>query len=342
MKALYLDHLTKYGLTERPMPTIRSNEVLIKVEYAAICHTDVIIRGGFAPHGIESFIPGHEFVGTVVACGAEAEHIPIGSRGVVQQIVTCHNCGPCILGHEHACEHFYELGVGGDGGFAEYCAVPSSNFHILPDDIDLLDAVLTEPLSNAVSAVYRAKPLQTDRVVVVGCGAIGILCAQVAALFSPKKLVLVGTRDERLEIGRQACPGVELVNIRSEGAEEQLKTQLLEGKGADVVIECSGTKSGVEMAMDLMADYGRVCFEGTLDRSNPVPFTTYSLKVNGTFYGISGWTQQDFFRAFSLIIDKKIITRPLVTHIFPLEKWEEAFEMATIRKSESMRVLLKP
>lgn len=342
MKAIYLEGDHGYGLYERPLPAIKADEVLVKVRYTAICHTDIIIMGGVRPFGPEPFIPGHEFCGEVAEVGGSVKNLKIGDRGVVRQIVVCGYCRPCLTGKTHKCEHYDELGVKSDGGFAEYCAVPASNFHKLPEGVSMEDAVLCEPLANAVSAVRRADIRQAETAVVIGPGAIGLMCLQVARLYSPGRLILVGTRDERLAIGWQICPDAECVNIREGGQAEYLKNVLLKGRGAHSIVECSGTKGGMALAFDLMADYGSVCFEGSVPREDTIPFAPHMLRENGTIHGICGWEPQDFQRALDLIAGRMVAVKPLITHKFPLSQWREAFELATTRKGESLRILLEP
>jgi 2-desacetyl-2-hydroxyethyl bacteriochlorophyllide A dehydrogenase len=342
LKAIYLEGDHGYGLYDRPMPVINPNQVLVKVKYAAICHTDIIIKDGVRPFGPSPFIPGHEFCGEIVETGGEVWGLKIGDKGVVRQIVVCGHCRPCLTGKTHQCEQYDELGVKSDGGFAEYCAVPAGNFHKLPDGISLEDVVLCEPLANAVSAVRRADIRPNEAAVVIGPGAIGLMCLQVAGLLSPSRLILVGTRDERLAVGKQVCPQAECVNIRKENQLRYLNDVLLEGHGAHSVIECSGTRDGMELAFSLLGHYGTICFEGSVPHDATIPFTPNLLRENGNAHGICGWEPQDFQAALDLIVLRKVATLPLITHRFPLTEWPEAFELATNRKNESIRILLEP
>jgi threonine dehydrogenase-like Zn-dependent dehydrogenase len=343
MKALYKQGRKFFGLTERPRPTPAPDEILLKVDSAAICHTDILIRGGAAPHGVDTFVPGHEFSGVVVERGTDIDYLSVGDRGVVQQIVGCNRCPACRLGRVTRCENFDELGVKSDGGFAEYCAVPARNFHRLPDAVSLEAGALTEPLANAISAVGRAHLEAGEKVVVVGPGAIGLLCLQVAQLSSPSLLVLVGRREDvRMATGRQVCPTARTVNVADPAQAASLRDEILGATGADVVIECSGSIGGFTLGLQSLGPGGRLCCEGSVGKDETIPFSPYLLQQNRSIAGISGWEPRDFQKAVSLISSRAIATGPLVTHRFPLDEWEQAFELATARKSESIRVLLKP
>lgn len=343
MKALYKNGRDRFGLTERPQPQPRPDEVLIKVDSAAICHTDILIRDGAAPHGVDTFIPGHEFSGVIVQCGSEIDYLHVGGRGVVQQIVGCNHCPACRLGRVNLCENFDELGVKSDGGFAEYCAVPARNFHRLPDQVSLEEGALAEPLANAISAVARARIEPTEKVVIIGPGAIGLLCLLVARLSSPSLLVLVGRREDvRMSTGRRVCPDVSTVNIADPGQKKALREEILGGSGADVVIECSGTKEGFSLALEILAPGGKLCCEGSVGRDETIAFSPFLLQKNRSVFGISGWEPRDFQRAVTMISSRAVRVAPLITHTFPLVEWEQAFAIATTGKSKSIRVLLKP
>jgi 2-desacetyl-2-hydroxyethyl bacteriochlorophyllide A dehydrogenase len=342
MKALYMASSREFGLVERPRPQPKPDEALVRVARVAICHTDVIIRSGKAGHVNYPVIPGHEFSGVVEECGAQVKYIHPGDRVAVHTILACGECLPCRMGDVAGCERYDELGSKRDGGFAEYCTVPARHLFKLPDHVSLEQAALVEPLANAVAMVRQADVKLGERVVVMGPGPIGLLALQVARLAYPSVLVLVGTRDERLAFGK-GFGATHTINVLESGAKDALK-QVLKGKGADVVMECAGACSALELAMEIVGWRGRIAVEGAFDTQETVPISPYNLLMNRSaqLLGICGWVTPDFVRALDLIASGLVDVKSLVTHVFPLEQWEVAFDMITRHKSQAIKVQLAP
>jgi L-iditol 2-dehydrogenase len=325
------------------MPEIRDDEALVRVARAAICHTDVIIKRGCATHVRYPFIPGHEFSGIVEACGAHVHTVQPGDRVAVHTIMGCGQCPPCRMGDTMACHHYSELGSRRDGGFAEYCAVPGRFLLKLPEHLSLEEGAMAEPLANAVAAVERAHIQPGERVVIIGPGAIGLLATAVACIANPSVVALVGTRDHRLALGKQHFGATHTVNIHQEGALTALKDDILGGKGADAIVECAGTISAVELALDLVGWHGRIVIEGSVDADERLSLSPKLLqKHQATLTGIGGWRTSDFQVAFDLLARGLVDAAPLITHRFALEQWEDAFDLATQRHSDALRVAFTP
>jgi 2-desacetyl-2-hydroxyethyl bacteriochlorophyllide A dehydrogenase len=340
MRALYTPAPGVYHLAERPRPEPTTTEAVVKVARSAVCHTDVIIRSGRAGHVNYPVIPGHEFSGVVDEVGPAVEHLKPGDRVAVRTILSCGVCPTCRRGDTNGCERYDELGSKRDGGFAEYCAVPAQHLFPLPDHITLEEAALVEPLANAVCAVRQARVDVGDRVVIIGPGPIGLLALQVARLCHPSELVLVGTRDTRLELGRR-LGATHAVNTTHPNGLEAVR-DLLGPRGANVVLECAGTTSAFRLATELVAWHGRVAVEGVYDPDDVVQVSPWKLLLMRTasILGIAGWTFADFSRALELLSMGLVDVRSLITHIVPLESWEQAFELVTRRKDEAVKVEL--
>ena len=340
MKALYAAAPGQYGLVDKPKPMPGPAEALVKVSRAALCHTDVAIRDGRVTHVRYPLIPGHEFAGVVEACGSEVHYLGPGDRVAVHTILSCGRCTSCRKGDESGCENYDELGSKRDGGFAEYCVVPARHLYRLPDHVGLDEAALLEPLACAVSAVHQSEIKPGERVVIIGPGPIGLLTLQVARLAHPSVTVLVGTRRGagRLALGKRlGCTDV--LDAQKEGALDTLK-DILGGKGADVVIECSGSHDAMETAMQVIGWRGRIALEGTPEMDDMVKFSPFHLlhSKSVVLRGITGWITRDFVQAMELLSSGLVDVKPLTTHVFPLEEWEAAFEMITNRKGEAIKV----
>jgi threonine dehydrogenase-like Zn-dependent dehydrogenase len=337
MKALYTAGPGYYGLVDRPVPNPAADECLVQVCQASICHTDVIIRDGAAGHVRYPFVPGHEFAGIITQCGAAVRWLARGDRVAVHTVMACGQCPRCRRGDTNGCEHHEELGSSRDGGFAEYCAVPARHLFRLPDHVTLAEGAMVEPLANAVSAVRQLSLQRGERAVVIGPGPIGLLALQVAQLRHPSLLVLVGTRDERLTFG-DIFGATHVVNIRSDGGRQHLAS-ILDGAGADVVIECAGTRSALELALEIVGWRGRIGLEGVLGVDELVPISPYQLLSNSaSLVGINGWVTADFAEALELMSAGLVETGKLVSRTFALEQWETAFDMVTLHKDEVLKV----
>lgn len=301
-----------------------------------------MMRAGRAGHVRYPFVPGHEFSGTAVRCGASVTKVREGQRGVVQQILNCGFCKPCRAGDPLClCENFTEMGCIKDGGMAEYCAVPETHFLPIPDAMGFDEAACVEPLANALSAVRSARIRMNDAVVVIGPGAIGILACRAAKLAGAGRVILVGTRDARLALARRQAFSVdEAVNIREEGAEDRLLHRLLGGRGADAVIDAAGSLSALQLGFRCMAPGARFILEGTPAPEDAVPFNMFSLPNEGSVKRVAGWSASDFLNAKVLIETGRVDVAPLITHRYPLARWEEGFDKAANDKDSALKVLL--
>lgn len=341
MRALYTSAPGDFRLVDRPRPEPRGEKALIRVTRASICHTDIVIRAGKAGHVRYPVIAGHEFCGVVVETGAAAAHIAPGDRVAVRSILSCGSCLPCRAGRTNWCEHYDELGSITDGGFAEYCAVPARHLVKMPDAVSDASGAMIEPLANAVAAVTQAQIAEGDKVVVIGPGPIGCLVAQVARLRCPSVLVMVGTRGSRLALGVRAG-ATHTVNATEPDSSQRLD-EILGGKGADAIIECAGTRSALELAMEHIGVLGRVAVEGLHERDEKVSLSPYRflLLKSARLVGVTGWNEEDFRVAMDLLARGRVDAESLVTHLFPLDRWEDAFEMAAFRKDQSLKVQLE-
>ena len=339
MKALFLRSRGDLSMDERPIPSPRGGEVLMKVLRCGVCHTDINNRSGLVPRNSYGFVIGHEFSGEIIAVGDGVSDTKVGDVGISHQIIGCGICRRCVRGEQLQCEHYRELGNGLDGGFAEYCVMPERAFFKLPSNVTLEQGTMVEPLANAVCALRRAGVNPGDRVVIIGPGPIGIMMVRIAVLMQASMVVLVGTRDSRLEIGR-LFGATHTLNIRSEGAEDFLLNDILGGKGADVIVDASGSIAGLNTAFKCAARGSRICLEGSIDPKENITINPHSFPSNASFIRVSGWRTVDFRDALSYISDRFIDVDPLITHTLPFVEWEKGFDLATNNKDDAIKVVL--
>jgi 2-desacetyl-2-hydroxyethyl bacteriochlorophyllide A dehydrogenase len=342
MKALLLKAPGEAILTEVERPAIGPEDVLIRSRAVGICGSDVELYRGTRPEGFYRYplVPGHEWAGEIVAVGERVRRLSPGDKVVSEGFLFCGTCRNCRMGLTNLCEAGYdEIGFTQPGGLAEYVAVPARQVHTLPGACSLEEAALLEPTAVVVHAFLRAQPQAGGTVVVVGDGNIGLLAVQVARLFSPAIIVVVGSRNERLEMARH-LGATHTFNIK-EGNPEPLIRSLAGGRGADLVFEGGTRPEGVETAIRLARRGGTVVLEGIAGSGARLSlesdiFVLKHLTVLGVFGASSAaWTYAiQVFRAGLLKL------APLITHRFALTDYQAALHTIVGRQSNTLKVLL--
>ncbi|PWM43222.1 MAG: sorbitol dehydrogenase [Clostridiales bacterium] len=326
-------------LINKPEPSVKKNEVKIKVEAVGICGTDVKIKHG-TTWSNPPVVLGHELSGVVSEVGEDVKSVKVGDRVVTETgNVVCGHCYYCRTGNFLMCKDRLSIGYGVDGGMAQYCVVREDIIHILPDEIDFDAGSLCEPAAVSVHAVYDAVSLiPTDTVVVIGAGAIGLLVAQLAKNFGATVIVTGLSQDEeRLVIAKDL--GVDYVVNTQKDSVEELVNNLTDGRGADVVYECSGSAPGVHTGMSLLKKMGALVQIGLTKPTMEIEYsmlTAKQIKLVGTF----GHKWQSWDTALKLMNQGKINADALISHRFAIDDWEEAFGVA--ERGEGLKVVIFP
>ena len=336
MKALWLKAPNEISLSDIPEPEILPDEVLLKVRAAAICHTDIYTLRGQNPTVIYPIVPGHEFSGVVEKCGSSVKFLKPDDRVSVQTILWCGQCRNCYQGLTSLCKNYCELGSQRNGGFEEKLAVPARYLIRIPDHMKFEEAALAEPAANALSAVLHTDIQLGDNVAVIGPGPIGLLALQFAKLKLPGKLILIGTREERLNVGRK-LGATDTINIRRQDPLIAIG-DILDGTGVDVVLQCAGTLKATELALQIAGENCRIAIEGTtatLEKMEVAP--NYLIEKALTIVGVCGWSADEFAKALEIMELGLIDVKSLITHRFSLEEYKLAFEFADRHKSEVIK-----
>lgn len=210
-------------LVDVPEPEIGPGDVLIKVLRTGICGTDLHIRAwdGWARRTIRTpLVAGHEFVGEVVDTGRAVTEVQVGDRVSGEGHLVCGKCRNCLAGRRHLCRATVGLGVGRDGAFAEYVALPATNVwvHRVPVDLDV--AAVFDPFGNAVHTALSF-PLVGEDVLITGAGPIGLMAAAVARHAGARNVVITDVSEERLELARKMGVSLALDVSRAEIADGQ-------------------------------------------------------------------------------------------------------------------------
>lgn len=339
MKALVAYSATDYRFeTDYPTPDCGPNDIIIKTEGCGICAGDIkCMQGAERFWGREGqpswvkppFIPGHEFLGTIVQMGANVEGYELGERVIAEQIVPCEKCRFCKTGKYWMCQPHATFGFQkeNNGGMAEYVRFPSNAvIHKVPKNLTLEQALLIEPYACSKHCVDRAQITNEDVVVISGAGTLGLGMITYARMKNPAKLIVLDLIDKRLEKAREF--GADLVyNPRTEDVIAKIM-DLTEGYGCDVYIETTGHPSSVEQGLNMIRKLGRFVEFSVFDEPATID---WSIIGDAKELDVLGAHLSPYCYPFVIEhIDKGTLkTEGVVTRFFKLEDWQEAFEYAT-------------
>jgi threonine dehydrogenase-like Zn-dependent dehydrogenase len=302
MRAIVLDGDVRFR-TSHPSPNPADGEVLVRVTRAGVCETDLqLIKGYMGFRGVL----GHEFVGV-------AESGPYAGRRVVGEInCSCGACETCRRGLPSHCPNRTVLGIlNHDGAFADLIAVPQRNLHLVSDAIPDDVAVFTEPVAAAFQIPVQVQVGRRDRVIVLGDGRLGNVCAQ----------VLAGLSDRVLVVGKH--PG-KLSLLAARGIATALLSDDLPPRTADVVVDCTGSESGLPSALTLVRPRGTIVLKTTVAGAQTMawaPFVIDEVTLVGSRCG-------PFDRALAALLDGSVDVRSLVSDRFPLSEGVRALDRA--------------
>jgi threonine 3-dehydrogenase len=324
-------------LRDVPMPTIGINDVLVRVRKTGICGTDLHIES-WDPWAAKAITPplvvGHEFVGEIVEVGSNVADFRPGDLVSGEGHVVCGRCRHCLAGRRHLCAHTIGLGVGRDGAFAEFVALPMTNiWHHWPG-IDEEVAAIFDPFGNAVHTAL-AFPVLAEDVLVSGAGPIGLMATAVARHAGARHVVVSEPNAFRRELAIRM--GATMAIDPHEVALTDVFGQLDMVEGFDVVMEMSGNATAVRAAIGAMAHGGGLAMLG-------LPTEEISLDINEivfkmlTVRGIYGREMYETWYKMTVMLQSGLDITPAITHRFGYRDFVAAF--AAARSGESGKVIM--
>ena len=336
MKAIVIDTPNKIEIKEIPMPEVKENEALLKVKCVGICGADVASYTGNQPFTTYPRIPGHEF-------SAEIVQIPENDKGLkVGDIVTCNpyfNCGECYScerGYVNCCTDNQTMGVQRDGAFCEYIAMPVER--IFPGKgLSAEELALIEPFSISQHAISRATIKESDTVLVVGAGPIGLF-ALIAAKQKCKKIVVADILDNRLNLAKEYGADA-VVNTKTQSLEEFTK-EFTDGRGFDVCIEACGAPETFLNCIDCAAFAANIILIGNGKRETNFVHSII-LKKELNIHGSRNALNADFINNINLVADKKADVMKMVSDIYDMENATDAFEALKNNDGTLAKILIK-
>jgi threonine 3-dehydrogenase len=324
-------------LEEVPLPGIGINDVLVRVHKTGICGTDLHIEA-WDPWAAKTIKPplivGHEFVGEIVEVGANVNDFRPGDLVSGEGHVVCGRCRHCLAGRRHLCAHSIGLGVGRDGAFAEYVALPMANvWHHWPG-IDEEVAAIFDPFGNAVHTAL-AFPVLGEDVLVSGAGPIGLMAIAVVRHAGARHIVVSEPNPFRRELALR-MGATRAVDPRETDLRD-VQAELGMVEGFDVVLEMSGVAGAIRLAIANMAHGGSLAQLG-------IPTEELSLDLNEivfkmlTVKGIYGREMYETWYKMTVMVQSGLDIRPAITHRFPFREFEAAF--AAARSGDSGKVIM--
>ena len=329
-------------LREVPEPTITDNEVLIEVKAAGICGTDVHVKHDTFPYWPPVTL-GHEFSGEIVEVGKGVTDWKTGDR-VIGEPHTKH-CGKCYLcrqGYVQICAEKRSPGWGIDGAFTKYLKYDPKLLHRIPDEMTFDQAAVVEPVANCVTDITERKCIEAgDFVVLLGPGPIGLFAAQVAKAAGARDVMIIGApADEELRLSTARKLGFKNVVNFAETNPVERCLELTDGRGADLVIECSGAPPAIAQSIELVRKVGRICAIGlTGKRPVELDWDAAMSKVITLYFNLST-TYTSWDKTLAMIANGSVNVDPVITHKLPLTEWEKGFEV--VENLEALKVVFHP
>src|SRR5213593_2495020 len=352
MKAWVLGGPDELFLRDKPVPMPARAEVLVRIDAVAICATDLEIIHSGSPAKIsgglpfnKNFTPGHEYMGTVAALGPCVDEFALGERVSVEIHAGCGQCKRCRQGMYTSCLNYGKPDKGHrangfttDGGFAEYAINHINTIVRVPDTMNDAEATLVVTAGTSMYGLTELGGLVAgESVVVIGPGPIGLLAVAVAKALGAGPIILTGTRNKRLAIGRELGAD-RVVNINDEDAVEVVK-QLTGGIGADYVVECAGTEATLNQAIHMTNRGGKVCLAAFPHESANLDIA-HLVKNNIYAFGIRGEGRSATRRAMALMTEKRFDATRIHTHTFPLADLPTALRYARERVDDAIKVVV--
>lgn len=343
MKALLLAEYGKLEIADMPCPEIGADDVLVRVRACGVCGSDVHGYDGSTGRRVPPLIMGHEAAGVIERVGAQVADFGAGDRVTFDSTISCGRCVYCRRGEVNLCDDRMVLGVScadyrRHGAFAEYVSVPARILYRLPDALPFEHAAVIEALSVAVHAVGRQPPTSTDRVLVIGCGMIGLLVIQVLRERGVTGILAVDVDEQRrtLALGLGAA---QTLDGRDPDLVQTVRA-LTEGRGVDLTIEAVGRTETVDAAIRSVRKGGTVTLIGNLSPKIDLPLqevVTRELSLLG-----SCASSGEYPACIDLMASGRVSIAPLISVTAPLEEGPEWFARLHRGDGRLMKVILRP
>jgi 2-desacetyl-2-hydroxyethyl bacteriochlorophyllide A dehydrogenase len=326
----------KIEIREVPEPKWGAGEVLMRIKRIGVCGSDVHVNHGTHPYTGYPVVQGHEFSAIIEQAGEEVRNLKPGMKVTAMPQLVCGKCRPCLRGDYHICEELKVEGFQAPGCAQELFATSAEKVVPLPDDFTFEQGALVEPASVAVHTVCRAPDLKGKNVAVFGAGPIGNLVAQVAQAAGARVLI-TDLSSYRLAVARDC--GLNSASNATEETLDEAVRRVFGSDGFDVAFECAGVEETIESAIGSIGKGGIIVVVGVFDDRPCIDIGLLQdreLSLIGTLM----YKRADYEEAIKLIAQGKIVTAPLESEHFPLERYSEAYSFIDKQGERCMKVFI--
>lgn len=338
MQALVWEGAWQMPLQDIDAPEPGPEDVIVAVEAAGICGSDVHGYTGSTGRRFSGIVMGHEFAGQIKALGSAVTEHRIGDRVIVHPILTCGECIQCLAGRPNICMKRKLIGIHQHGAYSEAVLVPQSQLYPLPDHLTYEQGAFAEPLGIALHAVNNTPFNPTDTIVIVGAGPIGLL-AMLAARHKGVARIIVTDRIASRLARAQQLGADEVINVAEQDAVARV-CELTQGAGADAAIEAVGITATVQQALALTRTAGHITWIGNAQPEvaiNMQDVVGREITIRGT-YGF----YQEFGEAINALATGEIDVRPLIDRVAPLAEGPDIFRSLADGSLDAVKVILHP
>ncbi|MDQ0273148.1 zinc-dependent alcohol dehydrogenase [Cytobacillus purgationiresistens] len=333
-------------------PVLHEDDVMVRVEAASICGSDLHMYEGMDAYEWVStpVTLGHEFAGTVVKVNKQDHEHLLNKTVVINPYIPCGHCHNCQKGNTNLCDHgeggmakvpakSLRYGFRENGGMAEYAAIHFRNVLPIPETVPIEVAGMLEAIGIGVRAIERAEILPGDTAVVIGPGPIGLSMIASLSNYGCERLIVTGlTKDEgRLQLAME-LGATDVIYADQVNAIEAI-AQLTNGNGVDHVFETSGFHESLTDGVRMCTKGGEILLVGISSKESILP-TNEIVRGEITVKGVYGVTEKTMKRAISMAASGKYPYEKLVSHVFPLDEAVKGFEAGLAK--EAIKVILKP
>lgn len=347
MDAIVLHGVSDLRYEQVPIPDLKPGTVRVGIGFCGVCGSDIPRCYAKGTYHFPT-ICGHEFAGTIEACGAGVTAFAVGDRVAVFPLLWPEDHPACEAGKYAQSDGYDYLGSRSDGAFSEYVIAPERNLLRVPDNVSLEEAAMTEPAAVALHAVRRASLRLGDTIAIFGLGPIGMMVAQWARSMGASKIALFDILPGKLQLARDL--GYDHVFDSRETDAVEVVNGLTGGRGVHVAIEAAGVPPTLLSALSVTRRAGRVVMLGnpSADVTLPAPLISQIMRrevdLFGTWnsdYSVHG-DDDDWRTTLEAMSDGTLDLKPLVTHRVPLAKGIDALEMMRTQSEFFAKVLIHP
>jgi threonine 3-dehydrogenase len=339
-------------ITTVSAPKVREGEILVKVEAASICGTDIHIWdwNEWAQNRIKRLpiIFGHEVAGEVVEVGRNVTTLKVGDKISAETHIVDNSCYQCKTDRKHVCQNMEILGVDRDGVFAEHFTLPEENAWKNDPNLDPSIASVQEPLGNAVQAVLpkeHVEDIAGKNVAVLGAGPIGLMAIAVLRELGAAKVFATAGGLNRIRMDLAKKMGADIVLSAKEMGEKLVKTivDATDGNGVDVALEMSGDPNAVKQAFEMLTPGGRVSLLGILEKPMQLDLNKSLIFKAATVYGVTGRRMFETWYQVRGLLAKPSFKEKIaavITHKIPMRDITKGIEL--IKSKQAGKIALQP